>query len=650
MTSDPILDSKDDSVFEITTKSHGPEGTIPFDADTLSRSPSGNIFGWIQNAGMGCSNGGLTKKDFLILSTRGGLTTPEGSVAALGFHSGHWELDKLMQAAAWEIRHAGALPFAAYCTDPCDGRTQGTAGMMDSLPYRNNASVLFQRLIRSLPTCKGVLGVATCDKGLPAMMMALAASKELPSVIIPGGVTLPAVEGEDLGTIQSIGARFAVGEVSLDYARNVSCRACASPGGGCQFLGTAATSQVVTEALGMTVPHAALSPSGQPIWLDMARRSARALLRMENRQLLMKNILTDASVKNAMTVFAAFGGSTNMLLHLPAVAFAAGLQRPAVEDWIEINVRTPRLVDVLPNGPVGHPTIRVFLAGGVQEVMLHLRTLNLLNLDTMTASGYRLGVILDWWEKSERRKRLRSILHEKDDIDPGDVIMSPDKARQKGLMGTITFPRGNLAPDGAVIKSTAIDKSLLDADGKYHLVGPAKVFLTESHAIEAIKTEKVKPGDVMVLICMGPMGSGMGEIYQVTAALKHISWGKHIALISDARFSGVSTGPCIGHIGPEALAGGPIGKIIDGDIIQIDIDCRNLMGRVNLIGAAETNKDLQSIETGNSLLANRTARNDLQAQKGLPDDTRLWALLQDISGGTWAGCCFDIEKIISAMK
>src|SRR5439155_20473819 len=168
----------------------------------------------------------------------------------------------------------GYTPFAGYCSDPCDGRTQGTLGMMDSLPYRNDAAQIFRRLIRSLPTRKGVVGVATCDKGLPAMMMALAGAPDLPCVLVPGGVTLPPTEGEDAGKIQSIGARFAHGEITLQAAAELGCRACASPGGGCQFLGTAATSQVVAEALGLALPHSALAPSGQPIWLQMARASA----------------------------------------------------------------------------------------------------------------------------------------------------------------------------------------------------------------------------------------------------------------------------------------------------------------------------------------------------------------------------------------
>src|SRR5206468_7739806 len=191
---------------------------------------------------------------------------------------------------------------------------------------------------------------------LPAMMMALAGAGELPAVLVPGGVMLAGEAGtEDTGKVQSIGARFTHGEITLEQAAEAGCHACASPGGGCQFLGTAATSQVVGEGLGLTLPHAALAPSGQPLWLDLARRSARALAHLSARGLTTRHVLTPASVRNAMAVHAAFGGSPNLLLHLPAVAFHAGLPRPTVDDWISINRRVPRLVDALPNGPVGHP-------------------------------------------------------------------------------------------------------------------------------------------------------------------------------------------------------------------------------------------------------------------------------------------------------
>jgi len=646
---DDVLDSKDEDIYDITTKAKGPQGCLPLTEDVLAGAPSGDIFGMSQSVGMGWKPAELTELQFLLISTQAGIRAGDGRPIALGYHTGHWELGLLMKAAAQELQRFGCMPFAAFCSDPCDGRTQGTTGMMDSLPYRNDAAMTFRRLIRSLPTNKGTLGVATCDKGLPAMMMALAGTRDLPSVLVPGGVTLPPVEGEDLGNIQSIGARFAHGEVTLEYARQATCRTCASPGGGCQFLGTAATSQVVAEALGMTLPHSALAPSGQAIWLDMARRSAKALLGLHQHGLALKDILTDASVRNAMVVYVAFGGSTNMLLHIPAIAHAAGLRRPAMEDWKKVTQETPRLVDVLPNGPIGHPTVRVFLAGGVPEVMLHLKRLGLLNLDVLTVSGRSLGKSLDWWESSQRRQRFRGILREKDGVDPDDVIMNTDQSRGRNLRGTITLPRGNLAIQGSVIKSTAIDPTLLDSDGVYRKTGPARVFMGESSAFKAIKEGAVSRGDVIVLICAGPMGSGMEEILQVTGALKALSWGKDVAVITDGRFSGVSTGACIGHVAPEALASGPIGKVLDGDIIQIVIDCNAVEGSVDLIGDAGCPPDDRSVELGTRILAQRKLRTDLAPNPRLPEDTRLWAAMQEIGGGTWGGCVFDVDAIVRTL-
>ncbi len=639
----------DPAVLDVQTTAAGPSGSLPLTEELLREAPSGDLFGWTQNAGMGWNPAELNRREFLILSTSGGLRNPDGTPAALGYHTGHWEVGLLMKAAADELRSLGCIPFAGFCTDPCDGRTQGTPGMMDSLPYRNDAATIFRRLIRSLPTRSGVIGVATCDKGLPAMMMALAGTPDLPCVLVPGGVTLPASDGEDAGKVQSIGARFAHGQLTLEQAADLGCKACGSPGGGCQFLGTAATAQVVGEALGLTLPHSALAPSGQPIWLDMARRSARAVVQMQNRKLTTKHILTDAALRNAMTVHAAFGGSTNLLLHIPAIAYHAGLRRPTVADWNAVNRQVPRLVDVLPNGPVGHPTVRVFLAGGVPEVMLHLRRLGLLDLNCLTVTGEPLGVVLDWWEHSERRGILQEVLRHKDGVDPDAVIMSPEHARQRGLTSTVTFPRGNLAPEGSVIKSTAIDPTVVDADGVYRKVGPARVFTSEKAAIAAIKShgsDALRPGDVLVLICRGPMGAGMEEIYQITSALKHLSFGKQIAVLTDARFSGVSTGACIGHVGPEALAGGPVGKVRDGDRIQIIVDRNKLEGSVDLVGEGEV---MFGAEEGARVLAKRAPRPDLAPDPNLPADTRLWAALQRVGGGTWGGCVYDVEAIVNKL-
>ena len=633
--------------FNVKSHAKGPEGELPLTEELLLNSPSGDLFGWSLNVGMGWKPEEMGRPEFLVLSTSGGIRNPDGTPLALGFHTGHWEVALLVQEAAKTFRTLGGIPFSGFVTDPCDGRSQGTHGMMDSLPYRNDAAIVLRRLARSLPTRKGVLGVATCDKGLPAMMMAVAGLHNLPAIIVPGGVTLPADNGEDAGKVQTIGARFSHNQITLKEAAEAGCRACASPGGGCQFLGTAASAQVVAEALGLALPHSALAPSGQPVWLELAKYSAQALYQLASEGIKTSDILTPAAIRNAIVVHAAFGGSTNLLLHIPAIAHAAKLRRPTVEDWIEINRKVPRLVDALPNGPVGYPTVSVFLAGGVPEVMLHLEAMGLLDTSVLTCTGQTLAQNLKEWKESERRHKFRQMLKEMDGVNPDEVIFPPAEAKKQGLTSTVCFPKGNLAPEGAVIKATSIDASVVGDDGVYRIKGPARVFLEERLAIAAIKEKQIKAGDIIVLMCRGPMGSGMEETYQVTSALKHLSFGKHVALITDARFSGVSTGACIGHVGPEALAGGPIGKILEGDMVEIIIDRNKLEGSLNLVG--ENGKDY-GVEWGNKTLESRTLRPDLAPDPNLPDDTRLWAALQTLGGGTWGGCVYDAESLINALK
>ncbi len=642
-----ILESDDASILSVRTHAPGPAGKLELTPELLLNAPSGQLFGLSQDAGMGWDPKQLSGPEFLLLSTHGGLRAEDGSPIALGYHTGHWEVGLLVREAANELKSRGAVPFAGAVTDPCDGRTQGTPGMFDSLPFRNDASMVFRRLIRSLPTRRGVIGVATCDKGLPAMVMALASCHTLPTVLVPGGVTLLPEKGEDAGLIQTIGARFAHNQISLEYAEQMACTACASPGGGCQFLGTAATSQVVGEALGLALPHTALAPSGHPIWLDAARRSALAILRQHQLGMNTTHVLTQAALRNAMVLHAAFGGSTNLLLHIPAIAFSAGLNRPTAQDWAHLNRQVPRLVDCLPNGPRNFATVQVFLAGAVPEVMLHLRAHGLLDTSVKTVSGETLDTCLNWWKDSRRRHMLRSELLATDNIDPDDVIMSPERAKAKGLSATVSFPVGNLAPDGSVVKSTSIDPSLVDADNVYRKRGFARIFTTEHAAIQAIKSKQVADGDVMVLICGGPLGSGMQEIYQITSALKHLHFGKHIAVLTDARFSGVSTGACIGHVSPEALAGGPIGRLRDGDLIEIMVDRTNLDATVNFIGE---NSEIFSPEEGAKRLTARPARTDLAPDPLLPDDTRLWAALIQASGGVWAGCVYDTARIVAKLS
>ncbi len=637
-------------LLDVQTSAEGPAGLLPLTPELLRDRPSGDVFALSQNAGMGWNPARTRGDEFLILSTLGGLRADDGTPVALGYHTGHWEVGLLVREAAEEFDRLGCLPFAAHVSDPCDGRSQGTAGMFDSLAYRNDAAVVLRRLVRSLPNRRGVIGVGTCDKGLPAMMMAVASFGGLAGAVIPGGVTLPPRHGEDAGAVQTLGARFAHGLVTLEEASDLGCSACATPGGGCQFLGTAATSQVVAEALGLTVPHAALAPSGQAIWLDVARRTAEAVHGQWLGERTLGDVLTTEALENAMLVHAAFGGSTNLLIHVPAIAHAAGLPRPTVDDWRRVNRSVPRLVDALPNGPQNHPTIRVFLAGGVPEVLLHLRRLGLLHAGAKTITGRTWDDLLDEWEASERRARLRDRLREQDGVDPDEVICPPDRARTKGMTSTVCFPSGNLAPNGSVIKSTAIARESLDEGGVFRMTGPARVFTRERDVIAALKGtagRTIEPGEVIVLAGRGPLGSGMEETYQVTSVLRYLPAGRDIALVTDARFSGVSTGACIGHVSPEALEGGPIGKIIDGDMIRIVVDTDRLEASVDLVGH---NGEEWSSEQAVAVLAERTLHGEIGPDPGLPADTALWAALQSVSGGLWGGCVYDPPAIVAALS
>jgi xylonate dehydratase len=238
------------------------------------------------------------------------------------------------------------------------------------------------------------------------------------------------------------------------------------------------------------------------------------------------------------------------------------------------------------------------------------------------------------------------VLKERDGVDPDDVILAPAEASRRGLTSTVCFPYGNLAPEGSVIKSTSIDPSVVGSDGVYRKTGPAKIFLSEPAAIRAIKEKRIEAGDVLVLMCRGPMGAGMEETYQLTSALRYLPFGKEVAIVTDARFSGVSTGACIGHVSPEALAGGPIGKLRDGDMIEIIVDRVKLEGGVNLVGE---NGVVEGIEEGSRILARRSLREDLERDPAMPDDSRIWAALQDVSGGTWGGAVYDADAILEVI-
>lgn len=653
MSLEEIFGAPGRQTYEVETTADGPAGKLAITEEFLRDAPSGDLFGRTQNAGMGWNPAHLDRDEFMIISTLAGVRAPDGQAVALGLHTGHFELGMLVEGASREITERGGLPYATYVSDPCDGRTQGTTGMFDSLPYRNDAAIVMRRLIRSLPTRKAVMGIASCDKGLPAMMMALVAQRDTPTVLIPGGTTLLARDGEDAGAVQTLSVRFGAGELTLEDAAILGCKACASSGGGCQFLGTAGTAQVVGEALGLALPHSALAPSGQSLWHDLAPSSARALMKLLETGVTTRDIVTDMSIENAMVMHAAFGGSTNFLLHLPAIAHAAGLRVPTVDDWERINKRVPRIVSVMPIGPVHYPTGMVFLAGGVAEAMLHVR--EMLHLDALTVTGHTLGQNLAWWESSERRTLSRARLAEHNHVDPDEVILAPERAGAKGMTSTVSFPRGNIAPQGSVVKSAAIHPDVVGDDGVFRHTGPVTVFASEKAAIAAIKHRRdpdwtgprIEAGDILIVLGAGPMGTGMEETYQLTSALKMLRWGKHVSLITDARFSGVSTGACFGHVGPEALAGGPIGKLRDGDVVEIIVDTKSLEGSLNFIGSEGAPL---SYEEGAEVLAFRPRNPDVRPDQDLPDDTRLWAALQDASGGIWSGAVYDVDRIIEVLE
>ena len=642
----------DAALDDVATTAAGPAGALPFTDDLLRNAPSGDLFGWSQDAAMGWTPAELGRHELLILSTLGGVRAPDGSPIALGYHTGHWEVGLLVEAAAREVKARGGVPFAGFCSDPCDGRTQGTAGMFDSLPYRNDAAIVLRRLIRSLPTRRGVIGVATCDKGHPAMMMALAGAGDLPAVLVPGGVSLPPTHGEDAGKIQSIGARYAHGLVTLAEAAELGCRACATPGGGCQFLGTAATSQVVGEALGLSLPHSALAPSGQPIWLDAARRAAEACFLQHERGLTVRRhrhrrrrAQRDGRARGLRRIDQpAAAPARRRPRRRPRAPHRARLDRSQPHDaaagertaqWPHRSSHRPRVSGR--RRARGHAPPPRF--GPHRRHGPHRHG---------PAAGAKCSTP---GAPRRARERLRDALRERDGVDPDDVIFSPARAAEAGLRGTLAFLTGNIAPEGSVVKATTIDPALLTG-GCYAHVGRARVFTSEPAAMAAIKGQlpgspPLEPGDVLVLAGCGPLGTGMEETYQLTSALRHLPWGKHVPLVTDARFSGVSTGACIGHVGPEALAGGPLGKLLDDDLIEITIDSTRAEGSVDLVGHGDEHRDAA---WGAAELARRPLRADLAPAANLPADTRLWAALQAAAGGTWGGCVYDLGAIIAKLS
>ena len=646
---------------------------LPLTEQDYRKAPSGHLFARSQLVAMGADPSKTGNPEVAIITTQGGFALHDGTPIAYGAHTGNHEIWRQTVAAAKRFSALGVLPRSAYVSDPCDGMTQGTTGMFDSLSWRNDAAVVMGRQIRSFVLADRVMSIGTCDKAIPALLMALASHGKYPGIHVNGGVSLPPSQGRNAGTIQAVGTEVSQGILSLDAANREGCMACGIKGlgGGCQFLGTAATNQVIAEALGITLPHTALLPAGQQIWLDTAEQSAEALNALAKSGKTIRDIMTADAFYNAMVVHAAFGGSTNLFLHIPAIMFNLGLERPTVDGWEEVNNDVQRVVSVLPNGPVHHPTIRVFLAGGVPEVMLHLRNAGKIKEDALTVTGEPWGEILDAWEKCDRRGQLREHLKEKDGVDPDDVIMPIEKARSSGITTTICFPKGNIAKEGSFCKSTAIHPAFCEPDGSYRHLGQVKFFTSEQETMDAIKgigKRKVEHGDIVVLAGYGPRGACLPELFQVTGALKQtlqnvdllapdtpkddlealraICLKKKITFLTDGRFSGVSTGACIGNISPEAIdERGFFGRLRDGDWVEVIIPAAGGKATLNMIGHKDTASEDRCVAKGNDILRKRRIHPDVKPHAEMHPDGRLWGILQAAGGGSWSGCVYDVEAI-----
>ena len=547
-----ILDTPD-SAYDLVTTTPGPAGKLPLTDDLLRHAPSGDLFGWTQNVGMGWNPALLGGKEFLILSTHGGLRGRRRHADRARLSTpGHWEVGLLVKAAAEEFQRLRLRPVRrGRAPTRATAARRARRACSTACPTATTPRTVLRRLMRSLPTRSGVLGVATCDKGLPAMMMALAGQHDLPDVLVPGGVMLAGEAGdEDTGKVQ-------IDRRPLRPRRD--------------HAGAGRRSRL--PRLRHRPAAAASSSAPRPRRRSSARRSAcRCRTRRWRRPAsrsgstwpgarpgrssnCRKRGIDHEAHPHRRRGAQRDGRSRGVRRHdEPAAAHrrpspsTPACTRPTVDDWTDVNRQVPRLVDALPNGPVGHPTVRVFLAGGVPEVMLHLRELGLLELDAADRHRRtaRRGARLVG-DSPNAAQRLRDMLHERDGVDPDDVIMSPERGEgarpdeHRHASRAATSPR-----TGRVIKSTAIDPSVVDADGVYRKIGPAKVFTTEKAAIAAIKgegTDAVVAGRRAGALLPRPDGQrAWRRRTRSRRRLKHLQWGKHVAVITDARFSGVSTG------------------------------------------------------------------------------------------------------------
>jgi dihydroxy-acid dehydratase len=485
-------------------------------------------------------------------------------------HPGSAHLDGLVRVCEDSVAVHGGKG-AKYCaTDICDGQAQGHDGINFSLASREVIASLIEIHAMATPFDGGVF-FASCDKGMPAHLEAIARI-DMPSLVVPGGVMKA---GPDMLTLEQIGmydAMYKRGEITEARLAGYQRSACPSCGA-CSFMGTAATMQVMAEALGMALPGTALLPAGGDELQDAARKAGEQVLVLVREHLLPSRIMTREAFRNAIVVHAAIAGSSNSLLHLPAAAHELGIELEA-GDFDRIHRESPYLLNIRPSGK--WPAEFFFYAGGVPAVMEEIKSL--LNLDVLTVTGKTLGGNLEDLRKTGFHERCHEHL-KKRGIAKDEVIRP--FSNPLGRAGAIAILRGNLAPEGAVVKHSALPEAMRRVRLR------ARPFDSEEAAIDAVLTGKIAPGDAVIIRYEGPKGSGMPEMFYTTEAIaSDVKLSSTVALITDGRFSGATRGPAIGHVSPEAAAGGPIALVREGDIIAIDIDGR----RVDIVGTDGTER------------------------------------------------------------
>ena len=516
--------------------------------------------------GMGWTAADLEKPQVMVESTFG------------DSHPGSAHLNQFVEEAMRGIKDAGGRGARYYTTDICDGIAQGHDGINYSLAHRDMIANMIEIHGNSTGFDGGVF-IASCDKSVPACLMGLA-RLDMPSIVITGGVM---DAGPDLLTLEQIGAYSAMyqrGEISeekLTYYKHNACPSC----GACSFMGTASTMQIMAEALGLMLPGSALMPAVCPELKEMAYKAGLQVMELAKQGLKVSDIVTMKSFENAIMVHAAISGSTNSLLHIPAMAHELGFEIDG-DTFDRMHRGAHYLLDIRPAGK--WPAQFFYYAGGVPAVMEEIKSM--LHLDVMTVTGKTLGENLEELKHNGFYETCHSYL-EKWNLKPADVIRSFDTPI--GTDGTVAVLRGNLAPEGSVVKHSAVPREMFQA------VLKARPFDCEEDAIAAVLSGSIHPGDAVFIRYEGPKGSGMPEMFYTTEAISSDpELGKSIALITDGRFSGASKGPAIGHVSPEAAQGGPIALVEEGDLIHIDIPAR-ILEIIGIKGQELSAKEVEQI-------------------------------------------------------